>query len=109
MTLTDKQKQVEEVVEKSTMKMMAYWIGSVDEDKREALYSDLEVITRQILKLVVIPDKDQSLPEIPEFPIYSAKPYTDAEKQAFRTGALTYRNKIKEANFRRIIEVSDDR
>ena len=46
--------------------------------------------------------KDQNLPEIPETPVYSDKPYTVIEKQAFRTGAITYKGIVKKANWRKV-------
>lgn len=44
--------------------------------------------------------EDKSLPEVPDSPIYSDKPYTDAEKQAFRAGTLVYRNVIAKAGWK---------
>lgn len=47
---------------------------------------------------VMIADK-VGLPYIPESPVYSDKPYDEVEKQAFRVGALTYRNAISKAGY----------
>ena len=38
------------------------------------------------------------LPEIPDAPTYSDKPFSDIEKTAFRIGALMYRKRVKELN-----------
>ena len=48
---------------------------------------------------------DQTFGILPEPPIYSDKPYSDSEKDAFRTGVLTYREAIRKAGWRKIKEV----
>lgn len=62
-------------------------------------------VAHQILSIpeILIKDPDQSLPEIPEVPIYSDKPYTDAEKGAWRMGALTYKHKLLKEHWSKVL------
>lgn len=48
---------------------------------------------------IAIVDREAELPTIPDPPIYSDKPYSDIEKQAFRVGTLTYRNSVVKAGW----------
>jgi len=50
------------------------------------------------LRLAIVDDKAE-LPAVPDPPLYSDKPYGDIEKQAFRVGALTYRNSVLKAGY----------
>ena len=51
------------------------------------------------VKELAIVDREAELPTIPDPPIYSDKPYSDIEKQAFRVGILTYRNSVLKAGW----------
>jgi len=83
------------------------WCGKweeLDEAERKPYLDEATQIIS--IKGLRIEADDQSLPDIPDFPVYSDKPYTDVEKQAFRMGALTYRNKMRKANWVKVREAS---